>query len=371
MSSETRTVPRGTAVAIPAKNERLCIERCLRALSEQRDAPIPDVVLFINDTTDGTAELARALQPSLRMRLHVYEALLPPDEACAGWARKHAMDRAADLAGPGGIVLCTDADGYVAPGWLAANLRALAGGADAVAGMAEIDPVDAARIPAVLHEDDARECGYAALLDELDALLDPVPHDPMPRHDQHSGASIAVRTETYRQAGGIPPVRLGEDRAFFDALRRVDARIRHAPDVVVTVSGRIEGRAAGGMADTIRRRLVHPDELVDDRLEPADTAALRSELRHLCRAAHRDGQVPAALAARLLLDPGRLAGCFAQGSFGAAWEAIQETSPALVRQRLLVSALPAASARAGLLIAQARMHKGPAPAVRDRMEPIA
>jgi len=41
-------------------------------------------------------------------------------------------------------------------------------------------------------------------------------------------------------------------------LRLVDTKIRHAPEVSVSVSGRLKGRAAGGMADMIRRRLVAP-----------------------------------------------------------------------------------------------------------------
>jgi hypothetical protein len=59
--------------------------------------------------------------------------------------------------------------------------------------------------------------------------------------------------ETLWAAG--PGTPLGEDRAFFDALRRVDARIRHVPGVRVVVSARIVGRAPGGMADTMRRRV--------------------------------------------------------------------------------------------------------------------
>ncbi|WP_457836115.1 hypothetical protein, partial [Staphylococcus aureus] len=74
----------------------------------------------------------------------------------------------------------------------------------------------------------------------------------------------------WRRVGGLEPTPLGEDRAFADRLRRADCRIRHAPEVWVTVSGRIEGRAVGGMADTIRRRLSRPDTLLDDRLEPAE-----------------------------------------------------------------------------------------------------
>jgi hypothetical protein len=108
------------------------------------------------------------------------------------------------------------------------------------------------------------ECGYDKLLDQIHALLDPDPFDPWPRHTEHSGASLAVTLEAYRRAGGIPPMAVGEDRAFAEALRRVDAHIRHAPTVRVIVSGRIIGRAAGGMADTICRRLTRPDEMLDE-----------------------------------------------------------------------------------------------------------
>lgn len=376
----------GIAIGIPVKNEFACIGRCLNAIAAQTDSPVPDVVLLVNNTTDGTADLVRSLAPSLRLRLHLHEVTLPPERACAGWARKLAMDAACGLAGPNGVLLTTDADGYVAPDWIAANLRSLASGVGAVAGIAEIDPDDAALIPAVLHEDDARECGYAALLDELDALLDPDPYDPLPRHDQHSGASIAVTAAMYARAGGIPPVKIGEDRAFFDALRRADARIRHSPDVIVTVSGRIEGRASGGMADTIRRRLVQPDQMADDRLEAADRAAFRSELRRRCRevfssplpareaigvgfargfpdpplAALLQGgeERNAALARALRLSPDTLAYCMRQAAFGAAWEAVQAASPALRRERLQVADLPRESTRAGLLIAQARLNAG-------------
>jgi hypothetical protein len=44
----------------------------------------------------------------------------------------------------------------------------------------------------------------------------------------------------------MPATPFGEDRAFFDALRRIDARIRHAPGARVVVSARIVGRAPGG-----------------------------------------------------------------------------------------------------------------------------
>jgi GT2 family glycosyltransferase len=228
-------------------------------LDNQDSAADLTVLVLVNNSTDDSTTIARRFAASSRARVLVEDIALPDPDANAGGARRIAIQKAADIAGAGGIVLTTDADGRVAPNWLRENLRAIDAGADAVAGRAIIDPVEEALIPAALIEADARECKYAALLDEIVAQLDPDPADPWPRHDEHSGASIAVTVGAMRRAGGIPCLAMGEDRAFFRALRRIDAKIRHSPDVQVVVSGRTEGRAKGGMADTIRRRMVCPD----------------------------------------------------------------------------------------------------------------
>ena len=263
-----QTKPAFTAVAIPARDEADHIAACLEALDGQSGARLDAIVLLVNNTTDGTARIARQVRLHPRTTLHILERTLPPEQATAGFARQVALDAAIALTGPAGLVLTTDADGQVDPDWLAANLAAIAAGAEAVAGWVELHPIDWGQIPARLHEDDARECAYDALLDEIHARLDPDPADPMPRHTQNSGASIAVTAAAYARCGGVPPIPSGEDRALIAALRRVDAAVRHAPEVHVTVSGRTMGRSKGGMADTIRRRLQQADEFIDERLEP-------------------------------------------------------------------------------------------------------
>jgi glycosyltransferase involved in cell wall biosynthesis len=331
------------AVAIPVKNEAENIANCLLALSAQFNSPRPEVVLVLNNCQDATGRLVRELAPMLCMPLHVLDIILPTEQANAGHARRLAMETAAQRVGPGGVVLTTDADGRVAPNWIDANLSALQSGADVVAGRAEIDPGDAARIPSELHQDDARECRYADLLDEIDALADPNIFDPWPRHNEHSGASIAVTVNAYHRAGGIPAKALGEDRAFFESLRRVDARIRHASEVRVTVSGRIIGRAHGGMADTIRRRIIKPDETLDDRLEPAYAAFRRVLVRSYLRTAwHRRDQrlsMCRVLAPILGLSFEFVASLFSLQYFGEAWARIQDHSAALVKHRVLVNDL--------------------------------
>ena len=332
-------------VAVPVHNEEALIGGCIRALGCQDGAEPPHVILFLNNTTDGTARVAQAAAAGCRMRLTVLERDLPTAEQTAGHARRLAMQAAGD-AGPHSVLFCTDADGRVARDWLAANLFHLRHGADAVAGRALIDPADAASIPAALHEADAQECAYAAVLDQIATLADPDPADPWPRHTEHSGASICVTRDAYMRAGGIPAVSLGEDRAFFHALRRIDARIRHAPEVVVTVSGRVIGRAKGGMADTIRRRMVAPDLFIDEALEPAWDRLRRLRLRRRLREARRDPALVAGLSSELCLPMTRLLDAVHLDAFGAAWAVVEEESPTLVPRPVPTLDLPVELARA-------------------------
>ncbi|ATU73021.1 glycosyl transferase family 2 [Gluconacetobacter sp. SXCC-1] len=325
-------------VAIPVRNEAERIAACLHALAGQQGARLAHAVLLLNNCTDATRDMLPALAPHLPFVVHGVERTYPAPLAHAGTARCEAMEIAASLAGPDGVILTTDADGTVAPDWLANTLAAFEEGADAVCGRALINPADAALIPMHLHEDDRMETGYGMLLDRIHDLVDPDPHDPWPRHAEHSGASIAVSVVMWRRAGGLPPLPLGEDRAFLKAVRRVDGVIRHAPDVLVTVSGRTLGRARGGMADTMARRLLRQDDLLDESLEPALTclrrararAALR-RLRALPRMSGQWGVEMCGLAYQLDLPPAEVERMARAHFLGVAWDSLEQASPALVR----------------------------------------
>jgi hypothetical protein len=318
-------------VAIPVCNEEECIGACLTALSQQTSRSADHVLLLVNNTTDATIAEARAAPVPPGTQLHIVEQNLPPAQATAGYARRLAMQEAAALAGPNGVLLTTDADGRVDPDWVAVNMAEIAAGADAVAGWVDLDPIDWGNIPMHLHEADARECAYDNLCDEIHARLDPDPYDPAPRHTQNSGASIAVTANAYNLVGGVPPVPYGEDRAFLAALRRYDARIRHSPACHVTVSGRTVGRARGGMADTIRRRLQAPDAFLDDRLEPARDCARRAALRRKARLCFEHLAPQDDLAVALSLDRRIVSRILAQTHFGGAWHDIEARSPVLRR----------------------------------------
>ena len=334
---------RPLVVAIPVRDEEDRIGACLAALAGQRGGRLDHLVLLLNNSVDGTAARVEALRPSLPFPVMLVERSYPAADAHAGTARAEAMVIAARLAGAEGVLLTTDADGSAMPNWVAANRAALEYGAEVVCGRAEIDPVEAALIPACLHADDAAEMAYATLLDEIHALADPDPNDPWPRHTEHSGASIAVTVAAWRRAGGVPPLRTAEDRGFLTALRRVDAAIRHAPEAVVTVSGRIVGRAPGGMAETMARRMRQQDAELDDSLEPAPDCLRRAALRAGLRALR--GRRPATDGVQAF---GRAAGLptetilslLGRRWFGESWAGIEAESPLLVRHRVARAELP-------------------------------
>jgi glycosyltransferase involved in cell wall biosynthesis len=320
-------------IAIPVRDEAKRIGTCLAALSRQ-STPAGHVVLLLNNCTDGTAEVVNELPPGPH-QLHIVECQLEGAAASAGVARSLAMDYAASLVREG-VILSTDADAEAPDNWVEANLRAIAKGADAVCGQAVIDPFEALLIPEHLHEDDAREVAYGRLLDEIASIILPDPADPWPRHREDSGASIAITASMFRYVGGVPPLPSGEDRALIARLRCVDARVRHHPQIRVVVSGRTEGRAPGGMADTMRRRMVQQDEFVDDCLEPAWQAFHRLRMRRRFTVLWRDPTKPGLqrFARLLAIDPSVLGDALASPYLGQGWSRVERATPLLSPRRV-------------------------------------
>ena len=246
-----------------------------------------------------------------------------------------AMDAAADLVGSQGALLTTDADGRVPKHWVARNLAWLGAGMDAVCGMAAIDPLDEAAIPAHLIADDLAETRYTELLDEIDSMLDPRPADPWPRHTHRAGASIAVTAAVYRAVGGIPPVGQGEDRALIEAWSAGIARSAMIRSLQVIVSGRMVGRAEGGMAATIARRILVQDRWADDRLEAPAAAIRRSRLRAESRWVWRGHRDCRALATSLGLPQEVVLRLMRSPWFGTAWAGNRSGEPGARRRTRL------------------------------------
>ena len=219
-------------------------------------------------------------------------------------------------------------------------MAAIDAGVDAVLGRVALDE-EGDLLPPALHRRGRLESAYEALLTELSALLDPLDYNPWPHHATISGASLAITREAYRRVGGLPNVPLGEDKALIAELSRHDARIRFCPDIQVTTSGRLNGRAPGGVADTLRLRSIDPGAFCDETLEPFRVAIRRARWRGRLRHLHHiDGAVGNGKWADSLgisfHDARRISRA---ATFGAAWSAIESASPLLAGARRALARL--------------------------------
>jgi hypothetical protein len=326
-------------VAIPARDEAETLPATLAALAWQRalgsgqlDPARYEVVVVANNCRDDTAAVARdcaARWPWLRLR--VVELTLPEERAHVGWARRSAMDlahaRLTALGRPRGVLATTDADTVPDATWLAATLDEVARGADAVGGRITLEREALLALDPLARAYHLRDLGYRQLLCELEAYLDPDPADPWPRHCQHFGASLAVTAETYARAGGLPPEPWLEDIAFYQALLRVDARLRHSLRVRVATSPRPLGRTGFGFAVQLNEYAAMGRAGVPFLVEPPAAFEARVRLRAELRECWRRGRLTPGLARRLGVDATWLATRLAAPAFGALWEAVEARRP--------------------------------------------
>lgn len=368
-------------VAIPAHNEASYIAGCLAALALQRDeagAPVAkgrmEILIFANNCSDETSAIARKASESMSHPVSVVEENMPAVRLNAGWARKRAMDlaaaRLADLAPLHGIILTTDADSRVAPTWFAATLREFEKGADCVAGYIDADPDEYVALGVQFLARGRLEDTYLRYLAEIGARCDPRPHDPWPNHRVSSGASLAVSLAAYSAIGGLPPRPVGEDSALTETLGRAGFKVRHSMDVCVSTSCRLDGRATGGAADTMRHRHAVADAPCDDEIEPALQATRRALCKRFLRERWLHGPAARAWPAALV-ESVEIAEFFdgkRSCSFEDAWDFVCERSPALKRGDLLrPSDLPRQIAIAKMIIRQLQVISPPKISPVDRL----
>jgi glycosyltransferase involved in cell wall biosynthesis len=292
------------SVTIPARNEAGHIERTLMAFAAQRGidgAPLPphffEVVVLANGCRDDTAARARDVaRANPHLPINVVEVHLQPRVAHVGTARKLVMDFAARRmlggARSSGLITSNDADTIVDPAWIA-WLERESREADAVAGFVTIGDRELAAMQAPVRVLYSRERAYRRLLAALEAVVDPRPEDPTPRHGAFVGACFGVKADVYLAAGGMVPLRRLEDQAFVAALHRIDARIRYSLRVRATTSARVRSRVAGGfgtfVADLVARGERRESFHVEAARESLDTFAARAALRRIWNDAEKPG----------------------------------------------------------------------------------
>jgi cellulose synthase/poly-beta-1,6-N-acetylglucosamine synthase-like glycosyltransferase len=221
-------------VVIPAQNEETTIEYCIRSvLGSLAKAGVDHWVVVVADhCTDQTVERARS---ALGSAGEVTEVSV----RSAGAARREGAAlvlRHWRSLTPSQIWLAnTDADTYVSDDWISVQLSFADEGVTAIAGIVHLEVGGSAA---------AHEVHRNTYLTSADGT-----------HAHVHGANLSVRADAYQDVGGWSHLALAEDHCLWARLRGRGWRVRSPVSSVVTTSCRLEGRAKGGFADTLRVRI--------------------------------------------------------------------------------------------------------------------
>lgn len=200
-------------VIVPAHNEALLIEPCLRSIAASTRCVDEDVRVYValDSCTDATALLARRCGAAL------------VDAPFRNVGRARGAAARAALADGARWLASTDADSQVPPDWLAGQL--LSAG-DAFCGIVRVE--DWAAYPSWM----------ARLFHDAG--------EPMDGHTRVHGANLGVSAPWYRRVGGFPPVPAHEDVGLIRALTYAGARIVALAQPAVITSARRDSRAPRG-----------------------------------------------------------------------------------------------------------------------------
>lgn len=229
-------------VVIPAHDEEERIGACLDALAHQEeiDPAAFEVIVVLDACTDGTEERVAAAQ---RRHPRMPLMTMPGPGRGAGPARAIGMDAAClqlESTGRTDVLLATtDADTVVAPDWIARQLDAIDGGAEAIGGDILLDEREAGLLPArVIHRRESELAGRTRVANRAGPA----------EHAHFAGASLGLTPRAYRAAGGMGELASLEDRDLEERLVSAGVRIHRPGPVRVTTSARTSGRADRGLA---------------------------------------------------------------------------------------------------------------------------
>ncbi|GLW27074.1 glycosyltransferase [Actinoplanes regularis] len=204
------TTAERVAVLLPLRDEAARVTPCLRSLLAQRGVPDLTVHVLDDGSTDGTAEVVRAVAGD-RVHLHAGDPPAP------GWLGKpQACRRLADLAGDADVLVFVDADVVLEP--------------DAVAGAVEL----LRRTGVTLLSPYPKIVGAGRLVQPLLQWswltflpLRGMERSPRPSLAAAGGQWLVLDRAGYQRAGGHTAVRgeILEDLALARAVKRSGGRI--------------------------------------------------------------------------------------------------------------------------------------------------
>ncbi len=239
-------------VCVPARNEERALPglfAALAAVARSNGGGDPlTLCLYLDGCEDGSAAWVDAVRGDMPFGVLVERGGRAPAPN-AGAARRAAMAMGlAHLGGRDGLLLTTDADSRPRPDWSSAGRIAL-DQAEFVAGRILRQE---ARNPMLADAAQSRVERYYDRLHGWRRTLDPVPWEARDSHHCGGGANLAMRASAYRAVGGFRPLPFAEDATLLDDAGRAGFRVRRDAALLVETSSRRHGRAAQGLATTLR-----------------------------------------------------------------------------------------------------------------------
>ena len=327
-------------VVVPAKDEAENIFYTLDALRNQLhtngssvDNSVFEVLLLANNCIDGTLDIAlRYAAEFPAFNLHVTAAIIPRKKANIGYVRRILMDEACrrlSLNGSTeGIIASTDGDTVVDKYWLSNIIQEIALGNDAVGGRILTNNIDpSARLYYL------RDVTYRLLQAKVNSIIDHKKNNPWPCHHQYFGASLAVTCSMYNFCGRLPGVPHLEDMALYNALVKVDARVRCSPNVKVYTSGRTDGRVEVGFSEQLKQWVMLNNNHTPQMVEPAASLIIKLKAKKLLRKCYEiysenktiERNIVKVIAESLMIDEAWIIVEIATATFfGALWQITED-----------------------------------------------
>ncbi len=265
------------AITVPVYNEAELLPRCLNALDTAiMHAGTKGLVVFaVHDSDDDSFRLIREWFGKSGHAGCALELKFDEEIRDAPHARRIAMDVAAHMV-PAGVLLTTDADTHVAPGWCRNMLELAGAGHDLVCEDVRLDDRELADLPEKVRDVGEAERAYFNAIEELwtqwtEGVFGTFAH-------RASGASMAIRSKAYTALGGLPLPSSGEDSALCELALQSGYEVITIRDGGTRTSARTAGRADGGCGATLALRAATDDPVCDGRLIPVASLYRRARL---------------------------------------------------------------------------------------------
>jgi cellulose synthase/poly-beta-1,6-N-acetylglucosamine synthase-like glycosyltransferase len=221
------------SVLIPARDEEDLLPRCLESVLNARGAlrgrGTCDVIVAVDRSMDSTFAIAQRMLRGVGSVIRIEAGIVGVARAMA--ARTALREREDSTSRT--WLANTDADCCVPPQWLTDQLKFAESGAEAVAGVIDVDSFEE-------HDEMVPQRFRSTYLLHPDGT-----------HPHVHGANFGVRADAYLRAGGWADLRTAEDHDLWARLEACGARRLSPSCLRVLTSGRRVGRAPLGFAGAL------------------------------------------------------------------------------------------------------------------------